>query len=138
MFVSEVMTANPTTIHNDSTILEAAKVMRDEDCGVLPIMGDKDVVGVVTDRDIVLYATAEEVDLNTPITEIMSKEVVTCKEDERLQDIADRMSINGVRRLVVQNENGRLSGIVSLHDLMVNIGDEKTTDEVIHHLLRYA
>jgi len=139
MLVSDVMTANPVLLDSDCTVLEAAKIMRDEDCGIVPIMEGNKVVGVLTDRDIVVYSLAEEKDAGkTPVSEIMSEDVVTCKEDEFLENIADRMSINGVRRLIVLNSQERIVGIVSIHDLMVNIGDEKMTDEVVHHLLRYA
>ena len=139
MLVSEVMTKNPILIDTGYTILDVAKKMCDEECGVLPVMEGDAVTGIVTDRDITIYATAKEIDVaNTPITEIMSKEVLACREDELLENIADRMSINDVRRLVVYNEQRKVVGIVSIHDLMVNIGDEKMTDEVIHHVLKYA
>ena len=68
----------------------------------------------------------------------MSREVIACRETDLLQKAADCMSLNNVRRLVVLNGEGRLSGIVSIHDLMLNIGDEAVTDEVMHHVLKYA
>lgn len=139
MRVSEVMTANPVTIKLQRTVLEAAKLMRDEDCGILPVLDGDRVAGVVTDRDIVIWAVAEEKDLaTTPLEEIISKELVACKPDELLEDIADRMSLSDVRRLVVLDDTNKLVGIISVHDLMLNTGDEATTDEVLHHVLRYA
>ena len=139
MLVSEVMTAEPVTIEQECTLFEAAQKMRDENCGVLPVMDGERIAGVLTDRDIVIYADAEDRPLkDTPVTEIMADDVVVCKHDEALEEVADRMSVRAVRRLVVLDNEERIAGIVSLHDLMLNIGDEKTTDEVVHHLLRYA
>ena len=139
MQVSEVMTKNPVAISAKSTVLDAAKKMRDEDCGILPIVDGDTVVGVVTDRDIVIWAAAEEKNLaETPLNNIMSKELITCQPSEQLEDIADRMTINDVRRLVVLESGKKLVGIVSIYDLMLNTGDESITDEVIHHVLRYA
>ncbi len=139
MRVYEVMTEEPITIDINYTILQAAQKMRDENCGVLPITDGDAVVGVVTDRDISVYCVAEEKSpADTSITEIMSDKVITCNEDELLEDIADRMSINDVRRLVVLDGDEKIKGIVSIQDLMINIGDEKMTDEVIHHVLKYA
>jgi len=139
MLVSEVMTPEPVKISKDCTLFEAAQLMRDENCGVLPIMDEEKVVGIVTDRDIVIYADAEDHPLKeTSVTKIMADNVVVCKENESLEDVADRMSVSAVRRLVVLDMEENISGIVSLHDLMLNIGDQGTTDEVMHHLLRYA
>lgn len=139
MLVSEIMTQNPVTIPLGSTVLDAAKKMRDEDCGILPVMDGERPVGVLTDRDIVIWAVADEKEVAVePVSEIMSKDLVTCTPDELLEDVADRMSLSDVRRLVVLNKGQKLVGIVSIHDLMLNTGDEATTDEVLHHVLRYA
>jgi len=139
MLVSEVMTKNPVTINVASTILEAAKKMKEDDCGILPIISEGKAVGVITDRDIVIWAAAEEKNLaETSVEDIMSRELITCKPSELLEDVADRMSINDVRRLIVLEDDEKLVGIVSIHDLMVNIGDEEMTDEVMHHVLQYA
>lgn len=139
MHVSEVMTPDPITIPVGSTVLDAAQKMKENDCGILPVLDADRVVGVVTDRDIVIWAVAEEKNLaETPITDIMSKELVTCVPSELLEDIADRMTMNDVRRLVVLDTTGKLTGIVSIHDLLLNTGDEAITDDVIHHVLRYA
>lgn len=139
MLVEEVMTKDPVTIAVGATLLDAAKLMRDEDCGILPVMDGDMVDGVITDRDLVVWAVAEGKDMaGTPLTEIMSKELVTCAQTELLENIADRMSVNNVRRLVVVDDNEKLVGIVSVHDLLLNTGNEAVTDEVIHHVLRYA
>lgn len=139
MLVSDVMTKEPITIDSQCSLLDAARVMRDEDCGVLPVLKDDQLVGILTDRDIVIYAGAEGRALEqTRVTEIMTEDVATCHANKTLEAAADRMSVRSVRRLVVVDEQDKIIGIVSLHDLMLNIGDEKTTDEVVHHLLRFA
>lgn len=139
MKVSEVMTVDPIMISPDNTITEAAQKMRDEDCGVLPVGSQEDLVGMITDRDITIWVTAEEKDpYKARVSEVMSYGIITCNESDSLEQAADSMSINGVRRLVVKNEEGKVTGIVSIADLMKNIGDEKITDDVMHHVLKYA
>jgi CBS domain-containing protein len=139
MYVSEVMTENPSRVSMQCSVLEAAKKMRDENCGVLPVMDGERVAGVITDRDLIVYAVAEDKPLTQcQVADIMSTDVVTCRQDETLEHIADRMSMHDIRRLIVLDAQNRLTGIVSVHDLLVNTGDRRVTGEVIHHVLQYA
>lgn len=139
MQVLDVMTANPIMIEPDISITDAAKRMRDTDCGVLPVGSLDNIQGMITDRDIVLWVVAAKLDPDaTKVSDIMSTDTLTCREEDSLEKAADVMSLNGVRRLVVNNNEGVVTGIVSISDLMKNIGDEAITDDVMHHVLKYA
>jgi len=110
----DVQVANP-----DQSIVEAAKMMADGDYGVLPVAENDQLVGMVTDRDIVIRGLAEGKAGDTRIKEIMSEEVKYCFEDDDLDDVARNMSDLQVRRLPVVNRDKRLVGIVSLGDIAV-------------------
>jgi CBS domain-containing protein len=100
--------------------------MRDLDVGPLPVCGDDDrLVGVITDRDITVRATAEgEHPWTTHVREIMTPEVIYCFEDQDVAEAACIMKEKQVRRLIVLNRDKRMVGIVSLGDLAVDTGDE--------------
>lgn len=118
MKVKDVMTANVDVIDPAAKIAEASRRMRDEDIGALPV-GEKDkLVGMVTDRDIVVRAVAEGKDPEkTTVREAMSDQVLYCFEDQSTEEVAANMGENQVRRLPVVNRDKRLVGIVSLGDL---------------------
>ncbi len=118
MNVSEVMSGDVYVASPDQTLRDAAKSMVELDTGVLPIGENDRLIGVVTDRDIVIRAIAESRDPDTTkVTEVMSPGVCYCFDDEDVDDVADQMAELQVRRLPVLNREKRLVGIVSLGDL---------------------
>ncbi|MCH2038715.1 MAG: CBS domain-containing protein [Rickettsiales bacterium] len=137
--IKELMNTEPHWINDDSSLTEAAKKMLEYDCGSL-IVGTDQPNGIITDRDIVLWGIAANKDVNTTkVKEIMSREVKSCYEDQTLEEAADIMSDNDIRRLVVlQREDDRLVGVISLADIIKCPDSEHVNDEVIHHLFRYA
>ena len=117
MKVSDAMTAQVVTANPSSTITEVARIMADIESGAVPVTEDSKVVGMVTDRDIVIRVVAERGSLDGPVSAVMSENVETCREDDDLADAAARMGARQIRRLVVLNAGGRLAGILSLGDI---------------------
>jgi CBS domain-containing protein len=117
MKVSKCMTRDVQLVNPTQSIRDAARMMAEIDAGALPVGQDDRLVGMITDRDIAVRAVAEGKSPDTPIREIMSREVLYCFDDQELKDIARNMGEMKVRRLPVLNRDKRLVGIVSLGDL---------------------
>lgn len=135
MKVKDIMTTRVEVLRPGSSLREAAQKMRELDVGPLPVMDGDRVVGVLTDRDITIRATAEGRDPNTTlIQDVMTRNVVFCFEDDDVKEAAKRMSEKQVRRLIVMNREQRLVGIASLGDLAVDTGDEKMAGKVLEQV----
>jgi len=117
MKVSKCMTRDVQLVNPTQSIRDAARMMAEIDAGALPVGQDDRLVGMITDRDIAVRAVAEGKSPDTPIREVMSREVLYCFDDQELKDIARNMGEMKVRRLPVLNRDKRLVGIVSLGDL---------------------
>ena len=130
MKVSEAMTKDVVIANPEQTITEAAKMMAQADTGALPV-GDNDrLVGMVTDRDIAIRAVAQHLSPDTPVREIMSKEVLYCFEDEDIEKVAKNMGDNQIRRLPVVNRDKRLVGIVSFADVSRSAKTETSAESI--------
>ena len=105
------------------TIRDAARTMKEIDAGILPVEDGDRLVGIITDRDIAVRAVAEGMGPETKISEVMSREVLYCYEDENLDDVAMQMRELQVRRMPVLNRDKRLVGIISLGDMAQTDGD---------------
>ena len=126
MQVFEAMTPDVVRVTPEVTLMEAARTMKDLDIGPLPVCEGDRLLGMVTDRDITVRATAEGRDPRlTPVGDIMTTAVVCCHEADDIQSAARLMQLTQLRRLLVVNDDGRLVGIVSLGDLVLQTGDEK-------------
>ncbi len=133
MKVSEAMTAQVATAGPTDSVQKIAGIMASIETGAVPIIEDDKVVGLITDRDIVLQVVAKGGQLSTPASEVMSGDVQTCKEDDNLADAAAQMASHQIRRLVVANDAGKLVGILSLGDIAVDYGAKvvgKTLEEI--------
>ena len=120
MKVSEIMTRDVRLLSPDQTIREAASLMADADVGSLPVQENDRLVGMITDRDIVIRAVAQGKSADTKVSEVMSKEMLYCFDTDEIDDVARNMGKAQVRRLPVVNSEKRLVGIVSLGDLARN------------------
>lgn len=120
MQVRELMTRDVYTISPNHTLQEAARLMQTIDSGFLPVADDDRLVGTITDRDITIRAVAEGLDPQTPVSQILTKDVKYCMEDEDIEDLASNMAEIQVRRLPVVNADKRLVGVISLGDLAVD------------------
>lgn len=128
--VRDVMTSNPTTCEPTATLVDAAKVMAGEDVGPVPIVEGGKLVGLVTDRDIIIRAVAEGRDVtSTAVRDVASKDLVTVTADEDLDRALQLMADNQVRRIPVV-EGDRVVGIVSQADVARAADDEKTGEVV--------
>ena len=118
MLVKEVMTPKAEWIEPDSTLLEAARRMRDKDIGSL-LVGEHDkIIGVVTDRDITCRSVARNLNPdNTLVREVMSERIFWCFDDQEIEKAADLMENKKVRRLAVMNREKRMVGFLSVDDL---------------------
>jgi CBS domain-containing protein len=134
--VSEVMSTDVQTISPDDTIEEAAQEMRDGDFGLVPVVEDEELVGVVTDRDIAIRAVAEGKDSSTPVSEVMSEGVVWANEDDSVEDAARIMSEHQIRRLPVVDSEQHLVGIVSLGDFAVDSSEIEPVVEALSDISR--
>jgi CBS domain-containing protein len=124
MRISECMTPDVLTIRPDERLRDAAKLMLEEDIGVLPVADGDRLVGMITDRDIAVRGVAAGLDASTPIREVMTEEVLYCFEDQNVDDVAQNMSDMQVRRLPVVDRRKRLVGIITTGDLAREISGE--------------
>jgi len=132
--IREVMTSDPRTVTADSSIAEAARLMRDEDTGIAPITEGERLVGVVTDRDIAIGVVAEGKDpQSTKVTEIASSKLVTVDPQQDLDEALRLMAKHQVRRLPVVEEDGKLVGILAQADIAKH-ADASRTGEVVEQI----
>jgi len=117
MKVKECMTRNVKIANPSQSIYQAAKLMIDCDSGALPVGENDRLVGMITDRDITLRAVAQNLPPDTPVRDVMSREVLYCFDDEDVKSVADNMGQQKIRRLPVVDRQKRLVGIISLGDL---------------------
>nr|WP_244651281.1 CBS domain-containing protein [Rhizobium sp. CFBP 8762] len=108
----QVVTAKPT-----DTVQDVARIMSEIDSGAVPIVDGGVVVGLITDRDIVVRVVAEGGDISSAVKEFMTEGVESCLEDDDITDAANLMAEMQMRRLVVYNNDGALTGILSLGDI---------------------
>ena len=132
MQVRDIMTRDVQGIHVDECLEAAGAVMALLDIGPLPVHDGEKLVGVLTDRDIVVRAVATGMDpIQTTVGQVMTPAVVSCYEDQDVKEAARLMEEHQVRRLMVLDRDGQLVGIVSLGDLAVGTGDEQLAGEVL-------
>ena len=134
MQVRDVMTGDPACCTPDTNLTEVARLMRDNDCGEIPIVNDleqRQLLGVVTDRDIVCRAVAEDRSPdNVRVSEVMTDNLVTVQQSADLQECCEKMEANQIRRVPVLDENGSCCGIVAQADVARFAGEHATAEVV--------
>ena len=130
--VRDAMTENPRAIGASASVVEAARLMRDEHIGSLPITDDEELVGMITDRDITTRVVAEAADPKmTSVGDVVSRDLISVEPDEDLEEAVQLMASHQVRRLPVV-ENGRLVGIVAQADVALTLREnEQRTGELV-------
>lgn len=118
MNASEIMTPNPSTCRPSDSIQEAARMMRDSDCGSVPVVDENEkVVGVITDRDLAIRAIADGRVGDTPVSELMTLSPFCSSEDADVRTVGRSMAERQIRRVPIVDADGRLKGIVAQADL---------------------
>jgi|SRR5205809_4232187 len=129
--VRELMTKNPCSIDADKPVAYAAKMMRDEDVGLAPIVQGQKLVGTLTDRDIIVRVVAEGKDpAATKVREVATTRLVTIDPEQSLDEALRMMAQHQVRRLPVVEEDGRLAGVVAQGDVAAHASAKKTGEMV--------
>jgi CBS domain-containing protein len=131
MQIREIMTENVKTVRPDTRLSDVACIMRDEDIGSVPVADGDRLVGMVTDRDIVVRAVAagDGIERHTA-RDVMSPKILYCKADESVDDVLKNMGEQQIRRLPVVDRNMRLVGIVSLGDLSRNAPSDESGESL--------
>ena len=134
--VRDVMTLNPESVSQDARVQEAARIMKEKDTGVVPVVdGNKKVVGLITDRDIVVRGLADGKDCaNISVKELMTKNVRSVREDEAVDKVLTLMSSAEVRRVPVVNSKDELVGIVSIGDIAVETNKDGRVGKAIEDI----
>lgn len=133
--VRDVMTPNPATVSERDSIRDAARIMASEDTGVVPVVDGRKVVGLVTDRDIVVRFVAEGKDTaNGKVNECMTKSVRSVKEDTPITEVLSMMSNAQIRRVPVVNNRDELVGIVSIGDISTETNQDGKVGRTIEEI----
>ncbi|MGI6701226.1 MAG: CBS domain-containing protein [Christensenellales bacterium] len=116
--VRDIMTKDVITADSRDSIYDVASKMRDNMIGFIPITQDFRPVGVITDRDLVVRGYAEQISYDSPVSEVMTREVITIDDSATAEEAVNIMSENKIRRLVI-TEGNRITGVIAIGDLAV-------------------
>ena len=138
MQAQDIMSADPVCVTPQTPMEEAARLMKDHNVGVLPVVseeGSRQLVGVITDRDITVRHVAEgHSSPDCPVSEAMSENVKTCRTDTAVEDVMETMGREQVRRIPIVDERGSLVGMVSQADVVLEARDEKKAEEMVENI----
>lgn len=139
MRVRDIMTKIVATIREETSVEDAARMMKANGIGLLPIGDRENVTGVITDRDITIRVTAEGKDAkHTPVREVMTRQSFYCFDDQDLEEACLTMEDKRVRRLVVFDRTRELVGILSLDDVAVRARKEKLAGHALSKVAKAA
>ena len=130
--IAEIMTTDVEVVRPEETLRDAARAMADLDVGSLPVCDGKKLIGMITDRDITVRAVAEGKSSDTPVSEVMTDEVIWCSESDSVDEVLQKMSDAQVRRIPVVDEDRQLVGIVALGDIALEEDDD--VDETLRDI----
>lgn len=131
---SEIMTKNVKTVDRLTPISAVGALMRDGDMGAVPVVDQGRLIGIVTDRDIVVRAIAEGNDASTPVGEAMTTELFTVRTDDFVFEALRLMGDKQIRRIPVVGENGKLAGIISMADVALETEDGLEIAETLEEI----
>lgn len=137
MKAREIMTKDPRTVTPDTGLQEVARLMQQEDVGIIPVVeaGGTSLLGVVTDRDIALRVVGEGKDAKTTkVSDVMSKGVTTCKQDDSVDDVMDLMGKEQLRRIPIVDDRGALVGIVAQADVVRDAKSDRKAERTVEQI----
>ncbi|HEY3931728.1 MAG TPA: CBS domain-containing protein [Verrucomicrobiae bacterium] len=135
MKIKNIITPSPRCVSPNASLVEAAAQMKALDTGWLPVCENDRLIGTLTDRDIIIRSVAEGFDPNiVAVRQIMSRDIIYCFEDHDIEDAAQSMQKNQIRRLPVLDQNKRLIGIISLGDLAVRTGEDNLAGRILERV----
>ena len=138
MKIQDIMTKDPSCVTADASVREAAQVMKREDVGIVPVVDERSnrqLVGVVTDRDIAIRCIADGKDGTCRVRDVMSTDdLATCNENDDVDNVMDAMRTEKVRRIPIVDERGSLVGIVSQADVLRKTSDTDRAGKTVERI----
>ena len=137
MKARDIMTANPESVTAADSIQTAARIMRDSDVGIVPVVDDQSsrrLRGVITDRDIAVRCIAEGRDGNCRVSDLMSGDLVTARPDDDVSKVMERMKAEQVRRIPIIDDSDRLVGIIAQADLALDGPSDRAVGDVVEKI----
>ena len=131
---SEIMTKNVKTATRETTLREVAAIMRDGDVGAVPVVEGGKLVGIVTDRDIVVRSVADGKNADSSVADAMTTELFTVEPDDFVFEAIRLMGDKQVRRIPVVTEKGELAGIIAMADVALEMEDEREIAETLEEI----
>lgn len=133
--VRDIMTPNPASVSEKDSVRDAARIMKDQDTGIVPVCEGRKVIGLITDRDIVVRLIAEGKDAqNARVDEVMTKQVRSVQEDATVSEVLTLMTGAEIRRVPVVNRNDELVGIVSIGDIASETNQDNRVGKAIEDI----
>lgn len=130
--VKDLMETRTVMVSPDATLAEAARMMKEEDCGFLPVGENNKPEGIITDRDIIVRCVADGKDPSQEIVRnCMTSDVCACSDRDSLEDAARKMNENAVSRLVVQTMDGEICGVLTFGRIIRSNDNERETSEIV-------
>ncbi len=138
MKIQDIMTRDPSCVSPDSTVREAAQLMKRDDTGIIPVVNgssDKRLLGVITDRDIAIRCVAEGKDGSCHVRDVMSSDdLATCNLNDDVDSVMNAMRTEKVRRIPIVDERGSLVGIVAQSDVLRKTRDTHKAGETVEQI----
>ncbi|MGE5446005.1 MAG: CBS domain-containing protein [Ignavibacteriales bacterium] len=123
MSVRKITKKKVVTVSPDDTVVRAAKLMGERNVGSIVVVENKKPVGILTDRDITIRVVARKADINSTLVKgVMTKKIITGKDGQRVAELAKIMHEHGIRRVPIVDKKGRLTGIITLDDILYMMG----------------